>query len=183
MTTDKPIHSAAYRNRRVLNWLPMGLTYAFLYMGRYNLTVSKNALGDLMSKSDFGIIFFWGTIVYAFAFLINGPLTDRIGGRKGMLIASFGAGNHEFIDGNSPLFDADEYYKRGFFGCPFFYPLFPKYVFPEFWCCFNCQGQFSLVPCKGKRGIWWNFRYPDIHGNIFCLWTGVTPLSRQPRRW
>ena len=30
-------HSAAFRRRRVLNWLPLGLTYAFLYMGRYNL--------------------------------------------------------------------------------------------------------------------------------------------------
>ena len=30
-------HTAAFRRRRVLNWLPLGLTYAFLYMGRYNL--------------------------------------------------------------------------------------------------------------------------------------------------
>jgi hypothetical protein len=34
-------HSDEFRRRRVLNWLPLGLTYAFLYMGRYNLTVSK----------------------------------------------------------------------------------------------------------------------------------------------
>ncbi len=99
MTADKPIHSRAFRIRRLINWLPMGLTYAFLYMGRYNLTVSKNALGDLMSKSDFGIIFFWGTIIYAFSFLINGPLTDRMGGRKGMLIASFGAGTMNLLMG------------------------------------------------------------------------------------
>jgi OPA family glycerol-3-phosphate transporter-like MFS transporter len=99
MTADKPTHSRAYRIRRLINWLPMGLTYAFLYMGRYNLTVSKNALGDLMSKSDFGIIFFWGTITYALAFLLNGPLTDRLGGRKGMLIASFGAGTMNLLMG------------------------------------------------------------------------------------
>jgi OPA family glycerol-3-phosphate transporter-like MFS transporter len=99
MTLEKPIHSSAFRTRRLINWLPMGLTYAFLYMGRYNLTVSKNALGDLMSKSDFGIIFFWGTIIYAFAFLINGPLTDRFGGRKGMLIASLGAGTMNLLMG------------------------------------------------------------------------------------
>jgi OPA family glycerol-3-phosphate transporter-like MFS transporter len=77
----------------------MGLTYALLYMGRYNLTVSKNAVGELMSKSDFGIIFFWGTIIYAFAFLINGPLTDRLGGRRGMLIASFGSGTINLLMG------------------------------------------------------------------------------------
>lgn len=85
-------HSRAFRIRRFLNWFPMGLTYAFLYMGRYNLTVSKNALGDLMTKEDFGIIFAAGTITYAFAFLINGPLTDRIGGRKAILLGAFGSG-------------------------------------------------------------------------------------------
>lgn len=97
--SEKPVHSSVFRWRRFINWFPMGLTYAFLYMGRYNLTVSKNALGDLMSKSDFGIIFFWGTLTYAFSFLINGPLTDRLGGRKGMLIASFGAGTMNLLMG------------------------------------------------------------------------------------
>jgi OPA family glycerol-3-phosphate transporter-like MFS transporter len=91
-TTAPPIiHSPAFRRRRVFNWLPLGLTYAFLYMARYNLTVSKNALGDLMPKEAFGIIFAAGTITYAFSFLINGPLTDRIGGKRAMLIGAMGA--------------------------------------------------------------------------------------------
>jgi len=60
-------------------------------MGRYNLNVSKNALGTLMTKEEFGTIFAVGTTVYAFSFLINGPLVDRIGGKKGILIASIGA--------------------------------------------------------------------------------------------
>jgi OPA family glycerol-3-phosphate transporter-like MFS transporter len=85
------VHSPAYRRRRVYNWLPLGLTYAFLYMARYNLTVSKNALGDLMPKEAFGIIFAAGTITYAFSFLINGPLTDRIGGKRAMLIGATGS--------------------------------------------------------------------------------------------
>ena len=38
-------HSAEYRKRRVWNWLPLGLTYSFLYMGRYNLKVAEHALG------------------------------------------------------------------------------------------------------------------------------------------
>jgi len=67
------------------------MTYAFLYMGRYNLTVSKSAFGDLMSKEEFGTIFGVGALVYGFAFLINGPITDKIGGKKAILIASFGA--------------------------------------------------------------------------------------------
>jgi len=84
-------HSAAYKRRRLWNWLPLGLTYAFLYMGRYNLTVSKNAFGGLMSNSDFGTIFSIGTLVYGFAFIINGPLTDRLGGRVAILMAAVGA--------------------------------------------------------------------------------------------
>lgn len=87
----KPLHSRAFRLRRFLNWFPLGLTYAFLYMARYNLTVSKNALGELMSKADFGAIFGAGTLTYAFAFLLNGPLTDRIGGKRAMLISAGGA--------------------------------------------------------------------------------------------
>lgn len=85
-------HTRAFRMRRFLNWFPLGLAYAMLYMGRYNLTVAKTALGDLMTKEDFGIIFAAGTITYAFSFLLNGPLVDRIGGRKGMLIGLTGAG-------------------------------------------------------------------------------------------
>ena len=87
-----PAHSASYRRRRFLNWFPMGLTYAFLYMGRYNLTVAKNALGDLMNKEDFGLIFGIGTLVYAVSFLVNGPVTDKVGGKKAILASAIGAG-------------------------------------------------------------------------------------------
>jgi MFS transporter, OPA family, glycerol-3-phosphate transporter len=84
-------HSAAFLRRRRLNWLPLGLTYAFLYMGRYNLNAAKNALGEVMSKQDFADIFGIGTIVYGCAFVINGPLTDRWGGRRTILISAAGA--------------------------------------------------------------------------------------------
>jgi MFS transporter, OPA family, glycerol-3-phosphate transporter len=88
---DPKSHSPSYKQRRFLNWFPLGLSYAFLYMGRYNLTVAKSHLGHLMTKEDFGIIFGAGTVCYALAFLFNGPLVDRIGGRKGMLIGLVGS--------------------------------------------------------------------------------------------
>jgi len=71
----------------------MGLTYAMLYMGRYNLTKAQTSLGktQLMTKEDFGLIFAVGTIVYALSFIFNGPLVDRMGGKKGMLAAAFGS--------------------------------------------------------------------------------------------
>ena len=86
-------HSDEYRKRRVMNWLPLGLTYAFLYMARYNLTVSKNEFSDLnlMTNADFGTIFGIGTLVYGVSFLINGPLTDRYGGRRMILLGAGGA--------------------------------------------------------------------------------------------
>src|SRR5580698_3063524 len=85
-------HSRAFLMRRFVNWFPLGMTYAFLYMGRYNLNVSKNALGTLMSKEDFGLIFAVGTVTYAASFLINGPLIDKKpGGKNGILIAALGA--------------------------------------------------------------------------------------------
>src|SRR3989339_1290563 len=84
-------HTPEFRRRRFFNWFPLGLCYALLYMGRYNLTVGKTALGNLMTKEAFGTIFGVGAWVYALAFLINGPLTDKMGGRKSMLTGLLGA--------------------------------------------------------------------------------------------
>jgi len=92
-------HDKAYLRRRVMNWLPLGLTYAFLYMGRYNLKVSQYAFEEiagpdgspLMGNTGFSIVFMVGTIVYGVSFLINGPLTDRMGGRFSILTGAMGA--------------------------------------------------------------------------------------------
>ncbi len=91
-------HTDAFRRRRVMNWLPLGLTYAFLYMGRYNIKVSQHAFGDidfggspLMTNQDFSLIFMAGTVTYGISFLINGPLTDRYGGKFSILVGAAGS--------------------------------------------------------------------------------------------
>lgn len=84
-------HPPRYRARRFWNWFPLGVAYALLYMGRYNLTVAQGELGSLMTKEAFGEIFGVGTVVYGFAFVLNGPLTDRLGGRAAMLVSLVGA--------------------------------------------------------------------------------------------
>ena len=104
-------HSDEFRRRRVLNWLPLGLTYAFLYMGRYNF--NGLVVGELITKHDFGSINGVGKIVYGLAFLVNGPLTDRFGGRFAILLAAAGAGISNAIigisiaaTGHAPSFEA-----------------------------------------------------------------------------
>jgi OPA family glycerol-3-phosphate transporter-like MFS transporter len=84
-------HTRKFMLRRFVNWFPLGMTYAFLYMGRYNLVVAKGALGDLMTKEDFGIISGVGFTVYAFALFFIGPLVDRVGGKRGILVGAIGS--------------------------------------------------------------------------------------------
>ena len=92
-------HSPQFMRRRVMNWLPLGLTYAFLYMARYNLKVSKFTFenmadptgGSMMSNADFGTIFFYGTVTYGCSFVLNGPLTDRFGGKFSILVGAGGS--------------------------------------------------------------------------------------------
>jgi MFS transporter, OPA family, glycerol-3-phosphate transporter len=86
-------HSPEYRRRRLLNWFPLGLTYATYYMGRYNLNVSSTTMMDQfhLSKADFGMIATAGFWTYALSVAFNGPLADRIGGRKAIIIGAIGA--------------------------------------------------------------------------------------------
>jgi OPA family glycerol-3-phosphate transporter-like MFS transporter len=86
-------HAADYRRRRFANWFPLGITYATYYMGRYNLNVASTTMMDNfhLSKADFGIIATAGFWTYALAVAFNGPLADRIGGKKSILIGAAGA--------------------------------------------------------------------------------------------
>ena len=86
-------HSEAFKKRRLMNWVPLGLTYAFLYFGRYNLSaiVDKFEAQHLLTKAQFGDIDGVGALTYGVAFLLNGPLTDRFGGRATLLVAAGGS--------------------------------------------------------------------------------------------
>jgi OPA family glycerol-3-phosphate transporter-like MFS transporter len=86
-------HSEGFRKRRTFNWIPLGLAYAFLYFGRYNLSAIASELdkAGVLAKDHFNEIDGAGQWVYGIAFLINGPLTDRFGGRITMLAATAGS--------------------------------------------------------------------------------------------
>ena len=42
----RPVHSPEFRKRRTQNWLVLGLTYAAMYMARYNFPLANKALSD-----------------------------------------------------------------------------------------------------------------------------------------
>src|SRR3569832_1783843 len=75
-------HGSWFMVRRFLNWFPLGMTYAFLYMAHLNHNVSQDALGSLMDNKSFGTIFAVGAFTYFASLIINGPIVDKIGGKK-----------------------------------------------------------------------------------------------------
>ncbi|MDA8245047.1 MAG: MFS transporter [Elusimicrobia bacterium] len=91
--SEAPVHPPEYRRRRFLNWFPLGLTYATFYMGRYNLNVASKSMMDMfhLTKAEFGVIATAGFWTYALSVMFNGPLADRIGGKKAILIGAVGA--------------------------------------------------------------------------------------------
>lgn len=90
---DWPQHSREFKTRRALNWLTLGFTYAAMYMGRYNLSFANKALSDKYGwdKTQVGAIITAALTIYGISALFNGPIADRIGGRKAMLIGVTGA--------------------------------------------------------------------------------------------
>ncbi len=91
--SEAPDHAPEYRRRRFMNWFPLGLTYATFYMGRYNLNVASKTMMDMfhLSKAEFGTIATAGFWTYALSVMFNGPLADRIGGKKAILFGALGA--------------------------------------------------------------------------------------------
>lgn len=81
-----------FRPRRGLNWAVVGLTYTSFYLCRYNLSYANKAISDEFhfTKSDISTILFWNFIAYGCGQIINGLFTDRIGGKRAMLIGAAG---------------------------------------------------------------------------------------------
>jgi OPA family glycerol-3-phosphate transporter-like MFS transporter len=98
---DKPVHSKEFRKRRALNWLTLGITYAAMYMGRYNLSFANKSLSDAYGwdKTQIGAIISAALTIYGISALFNGPIADKIGGRKAMLIGATGTVIFNFFFG------------------------------------------------------------------------------------
>lgn len=94
-------HPPGFRARRGQNWVFLGLMYGFFYMSRYNLSAIQNAMKEQFgwSNSEYGTIISAGVFVYGCSVFLNGPLADKIGGKRAILIGSIGAAVFNFLFG------------------------------------------------------------------------------------
>ncbi|HEY6206804.1 MAG TPA: MFS transporter [Chthoniobacterales bacterium] len=85
-------HPPGFRARRGLNWTFIGLLYTSFYTCRYNLSIANKSISDQFgfTKAQMGSIITTALLAYAFGQIINGLLTDRLGGKRAMLIGAAG---------------------------------------------------------------------------------------------
>ena len=100
--TDDP----RFKTRRAQNWVFLGLMYAMFYMGRYNFAAVNPVLTGKFgwSNSDVGAIISAGKITYGVSVFLNGPLADKIGGKKAILIGAIGSAAFNLVFGFGYLF-------------------------------------------------------------------------------
>ena len=80
--------------------------YGFFYMSRYNFSAVQAAVAEQFgwSYSDYGSIISAGLLTYGCAVFFNGPLADRIGGKRAILIGAAGAAVFNVLFGLCHLF-------------------------------------------------------------------------------
>jgi OPA family glycerol-3-phosphate transporter-like MFS transporter len=85
-------YPAGFRARRGLNWGSIGLLYASFYLCRYNFPLANKAIGDEFGfdKVAMGWIITAVSMAYAVGQIVNGLLTDKLGGKRAMLIGAAG---------------------------------------------------------------------------------------------
>ena len=94
-------HPPGFRARRGLNWGFLGLLYTSFYMCRYNFSIANKSISDEFgfSRGEMGYIITTFLFVYACGQIVNGLLTDWMGGKKAMLIGAAGTITMNFLFG------------------------------------------------------------------------------------
>ncbi len=154
---DAPEHSISYRRRRFLNWFPLGLTYATFYMGRYNFNVFKGQFGQMfhLDKAQVGIIATAGFWTYALSVMFNGPLADKFGGKKAILVGAVGAALLNLVIG---LLFMNGWQTKLIVGMSLLYACN---------CYFQSFGALSVVKVNAS---WFHVRERGFFGGIFgCM--------------
>lgn len=96
-----PFLQRDYRLRRFQNWMLVGLLYALFYMSRYNFSTAAPELMKVFgwTKSDLGVFETLMPLVYGLAVFFNGPIADRVGGKKAFLFGAVGVVIMNFLFG------------------------------------------------------------------------------------
>jgi OPA family glycerol-3-phosphate transporter-like MFS transporter len=177
MDTKPPKHSSAFLVRRTQNWFVLGLTYASMYMGRYNFSFANKSLSDTYgwSKAQIGGIISTATLIYGISALFNGPIADRIGGRRAMITGAtgaflfnilFGAGAYMGFLGTGPVLFA--YFTTAWTLNMFFqsYSALSLIKVNSGWFHVGERGVFSSIFGSmiqlGRAGVYWLLPLPFI---------------------
>jgi OPA family glycerol-3-phosphate transporter-like MFS transporter len=106
LTTSDRLNDRAFLARRRQNWVLLGLLYAFFYMTRYNYTAVNAQLADLLGwrNTELGVFETVMPLVYGLSVFLNGPLADRIGGKKAFLFGAAGVFVMNLLFGAALLF-------------------------------------------------------------------------------
>jgi OPA family glycerol-3-phosphate transporter-like MFS transporter len=101
----RAFQAPAFRRRRTFNWMALGLLYAFFYMTRYNFAATMSELSRTFgwTNTQLGIFETMMPLVYGLSVVFNGPLADRIGGRKAFLFGAVGVTIMNFLFGACTL--------------------------------------------------------------------------------
>ncbi|MBK7860508.1 MAG: MFS transporter [Archangiaceae bacterium] len=82
-----------FRARRTQNWVLVGLLYSFFYMSRYNFSAVSTDMMAVLGWTKAEHLSIFETIfpfVYGVSVVVNGPIADRIGGKRAFLIGAAG---------------------------------------------------------------------------------------------
>ncbi|MDH7514687.1 MAG: MFS transporter [Bacteroidota bacterium] len=150
-------HDRRFRMRRGLNWSTLGFTYAVLYMARYNLSFANKSLSDSYGwdKTQIGTIITAALTLYGVSALFNGPIADRIGGKRAMLIGAAGAAFFNLLFGFGAYL--------GFLGKG---PLLLGY-FATVWALNSYFQSYSALALIKVNSGWFHIRERGVFSAIF----------------
>lgn len=99
------VYPPGFRPRRGLNWSALGLMYAAYYMCRYNFRFATPGMQEEFGFTTTQISDMLGiwSLTYGTGQLVNGLLTDRIGGKRSMQIGAVGTIVVNLLMGLLPL--------------------------------------------------------------------------------
>lgn len=92
ITLPPGFDAPGFRKARTRNWLVLGFLYAAFYMSRYNFAAVMVNLSATFgwTNTQLGIFETMMPLVYGLSVVFNGPIADRVGGRKAFLFGAVG---------------------------------------------------------------------------------------------